>query len=111
MQANKKKLIILLGVIVVVAVIIIAAASQSKKSTTPNGGTSKQVQTSMPAATTSPEEVAPSVDVTKMATATAEIVKTSSQVASGTSLITKDNKVITPEGTPVKLNVMPSSSE
>lgn len=109
MQTSKKKIFILLGVIVVIVIIIIVAASQSKKVQTPKGY--EQAKTQIPAATTTPEEVAPSKDVIEMATATPEILKDAVQIAPGTSLITKDDQVITPEGTPVKLNVMPSSAE
>lgn len=107
MQANKKKLFILLGIIAIIVIVIIVAISQSKKIQKPGGGGN----VTMPTATTSPEEVAPSKDVIEMATATAEILKDAIQIASGTSLITKDDVVITPEGAPVKLNVMPSSAE
>lgn len=109
MQTNKNKMFILLGVIAVVVIIIIVAASQGKKTqtsvapTTPNRAEST--------ATTSEEELAPSKDVVSLATATPEIIMESITVATGTSLITKDNRVVTPEGTPVKLNVMPSSAE
>lgn len=107
MQANKKKLFILLGIIAIIVIVIIVAISQSKK-IQKSGGAGK---VTMPTATTSPEEIAPSKDVIEMATATPEIFEDAIQIASGTSLITKDNVVITPEGAPVKLNVMPSSVE
>lgn len=109
MQKNKK-LFILLGVVAVVAIIAIVAASQSKKTATPVAENETQTQAT-DRATTSPDEIAPSKDVVTMATATPEILKDAVNVAQGTSLITKDNKVVTPEGTPVKLNVMPSSAE
>jgi len=105
MQVDKKKLYILLGVIAVIIVVIVAAIQ------------TKKVQNSQPVTiptvtqATSTEEVAPSKNAVDTATVTPEVLKESVAVASGTSLITKDNKVVTAEGTPVKLNVMPSSNE
>ncbi len=110
MQTNKKKVFILLGVIAVVLIIIIVAISQSKKIQLPNGGVTTPTREATNA-TTSAEEIAPSKDVVSLATATPEIIASSVSVATGTSLVTKDNKVVTPEGAPVKLNVMPSSAE
>jgi len=97
MQVDKKKLYILLGVIAVIIVVIVAAIQ------------TKKVQNSQPVTiptvtqATSTEEVAPSKNAVDTATVTPEVLKESVAVASGTSLITKDNKVVTAEGTPVKL--------
>ena len=110
MQTNNKKMFILLGVIAVVVIIIIVAATQSKKATSPVGETNTNNRPAT-TATTSAEEIVPSKDVTSLATATPEIIASSVAVAVGTSLVTKDNKVVTPEGAPVKLNVMPSSAD
>lgn len=110
MQTNKNKMFILLGVIAVVVIIIIVAASQSKKTQEPTGETNTPGRAES-TATTSMEEIVPSKDVVSLATATPEIIASSVSIATGTSLVTKDNKVVTPEGTPVKLNVMPSSSD
>ncbi len=109
MQTNKKKMFILLGVIAVVVIIIIVAASQSKKTQTASTPTTPNRTEAT--ATTSQEELAPSKDVVSLATATPEVIQAAITVATGTSLITKDNRVVTPEGAPVKLNVMPSSAE
>ncbi|MEI6529785.1 MAG: cupredoxin domain-containing protein [Candidatus Falkowbacteria bacterium] len=111
MQTNNKKMFILLGVIAVVVIIIIVAATQSKKTQSPIVETNTNNNRPATSATTSAEEIAPSKDVTPSATATPEIIASSVSVAVGTSLITKDNKVVTPEGAPVKLNVMPSSAD
>lgn len=114
MQTNKKKIFILLGVIAVIAIIIIVAVSQGKQTNqTANDVNNQAAQTQATNATATPatNEVAPSKSAVAMATVTPEIISTAVQIAPGASLITKDNKVITPEGTPVKLNVLPSSSE
>lgn len=105
MQTNKKKLFLLLGAIAIIALVIIVAASQSRKL--------KQAgpDTVMPSVTPSADEVAPSKGAIEMASVTPEVIMESVAIASGTSLITKDEIVITPEGAPVKLNVMPSSIE
>jgi len=109
MQANKKKILIALGIILVIAVIVLAAI-QSKKSGPSAGTVNTPTQAENPA-TSTPDEVAPSKNVVDTATVTPEIMAAAVQVASGTNLITKDNKVVTEAGTPVKLNVLPSSSE
>lgn len=109
MQANKKNILIALGVVLVIAVIVVAAI-QSKKSGPSVGTVQTPTQAENPA-TSTPDEVAPSKSVVNAATATPEIMATAVQVAPGANLITKDNKVVTEAGTPVKLNVMPSSSE
>lgn len=105
MQTNKKKLFLLFGAIAIIALVIIVAASQSRKlkQTGPD--------TVMPSVTPSADEVAPSKNAIEMASVTPEVIMESVAIASGTSLITKDEIVITPEGAPVKLNVMPSSIE
>lgn len=105
MQTNKKKLFLLFGAIAIIALVIIVAASQSRKL--------KQAgpDTVMPSVTPSADEVAPSKNAIEMASVTPEVIMESVAIASGTSLITKDEIVITPEGAPVKLNVMPSSIE
>lgn len=105
MQTNKKKLFLLLGAIAIIALVIIVAASQSRKlkQAGPN--------TVMPSVTPPADEVAPSKGAIEMASVTPEVIKESVAIASGTSLITKDEIVITPEGAPVKLNVMPSSAD
>lgn len=105
MQTNKKKLFLLLGAIAIIALVVIVAASQSRKISQPGS------ETAMPGVTPSAEEVAPSKNAIDMATVTPEIIQEAVQMASGTSLVTKDEVVITPEGTPVKLNVMPSSAD
>lgn len=109
MQANKKKILIALGVVLVIAVIALAAL-QSQKSGSPVGTVETPTQAENPA-TSTPDEVAPSKNVVDMATATPEIMATAVQVAPGTNLVTKENIVVTETGAPVKLNVMPSSSE
>ena len=109
MQEDKKKLFILLGGIAVVIVVIIAALQI--KGTQNSAGVSN-TSTKVEVATSSPEEVAPSKSATNnVATVTPEVLKESVQIASGTSLVTKDNQVVTAVGAPVKLNVMPSSVE
>lgn len=108
MQPKSKKILIALGIVLVIAVVVVAAI-QSKK-----GGSLKPVETSTQAenpATSTPDEVAPSKNVVDTATVTPEIMETAVQIASGTNLITEDNRVVTEVGTPVKLNVLPSSSE
>lgn len=109
MQANKKNILIALGVVLVIAVIVVAAL-QSKKGGSSVGTVKTPTKVENPA-TSTPDEVAPSKNVVDTATATTEIMKTAVQVAPGASLVTKNNVVVTEAGAPVKLNVMPSSSE
>lgn len=107
MLLDKKKIFILLGVLIVAAVVIFAfIQSKNNQGPAPIAG---QVQV-IDIATTS-DEVAPSKNAIDMEAVAPEIVQEAVQIAPGTSLVTKDNIVITQEGTPVKLNVMPSSSE
>lgn len=109
-QKSKKKLFIILGIIILV-VVIIAVAMQMKKSGKIGPESVIPEKESGPIATTSPDEVAPSKSVVSQAPVTPEVLKEATVMATGTSLITKDNKVVTPTGAPVKLNVMPSSQE
>lgn len=107
MLLDKKKIFILLGVLIVVAVVIFAfIQSKNNQGPAPIAGQVQVIDT----ATTS-DEVAPSKNAIDMEAVAPEIVQEAVQIAPGTSLVTKDNIVITQEGTPVKLNVMPSSSE
>jgi plastocyanin len=107
MQANKKNILIVIGVVVVIAVVVIAAI-QTKKVGLSTSTVKTPTQTVNPA-TTTPDEIAPSKNVVSTATVTPEVLQAAVQIASGTDLITKDNQVVTPQGVPVKLNVLPSS--
>ncbi|MHB8903765.1 MAG: cupredoxin domain-containing protein [Patescibacteria group bacterium] len=107
-NSKRTKLLILLGVIVVIVIIIFAVSQKGKNLINP--ATKIPETTNNNPATTSPEEIAPSKSVVTLATATPEIIKTATSTAFGTSLVTKDNKVITPTGAPVKLNVMPGNA-
>lgn len=108
-KSNKTKLLILLGVVVVIVIIIFAVSQKGKNIINP--ATKIPETTNNNPATTTPEEIAPSKSVVTLATATPEIIKAATSTAYGTSLVTADNKVITPTGAPVKLNVMPSSAD
>lgn len=110
-KQTKKKLFIILGILVV-AIIVVAVAMQANKGIKVNNQDAviPQKETG-PVATTSPDEIAPSKSVVSQAPTTPEVLKEATAVATGTSLITKENKVVTPTGAPVKLNVMPSSQE
>jgi uncharacterized cupredoxin-like copper-binding protein len=109
-NSNKNKLFILLGILVVLVIIIIVAVSKKGAGVISPVNQIPETTNNNPA-TTTPEEIAPSKSVVSLATATPEIIKTATSTAVGTSLITKDNKVITPAGTPVKLNVMPGNAD
>lgn len=105
-QNSNLKVYILLGVLVLVVIALVVALTLWKKSdgTTPGSRTTIPERT----ATTSESEVAPSKDVIDVATATPEVLEKATSSAMGTSKVTEDNVVITDEGAPVKLNVMPS---
>lgn len=108
MPLDKKKIFIVIGILIVAAVIIFAfIQSKNNQEAAPVAGQIQSIET----ATSSVEEIAPSKNSIEMEAVTPEIVQEAVQIAPGTSLVTKDNIVITQEGTPVKLNVMPSSSE
>jgi uncharacterized cupredoxin-like copper-binding protein len=108
-KKSNKKLFIILGVLVL-AIVIVIIVVQSKNGNLGNPEAKiPEKEANVPTATTSPEEVAPSKSVVSLATVTPETMETATSVANGTSLVTEDNKVVTPAGTPVKLNVMPSS--
>jgi uncharacterized cupredoxin-like copper-binding protein len=110
-KQTKKKLFIILGILVV-AIIVVAVAMQANKGIKINNQDAVIPQKENgPVATTSADEIAPSKSVVSQAPVTPEILKEATVIATGTSLITKDNKVVTPAGAPVKLNVMPSSQE
>lgn len=110
-KMSKNKLFILLGVAVVAILIIVVAINQGQKNGTGTNEGQAPTTTQNPTATTSAEEVAPSKSVTPQATATPEVLQAAKAMATGTSLITKSNIVVTPQGAPVKLNVMPSSQD
>jgi uncharacterized cupredoxin-like copper-binding protein len=101
MENKSKKLFILLGVVAVIVIIIIAAAYQGKKQagntdTTTNTNTnvpSEQTATETPVATSDYSK-----DLTPVEVAT---IKEAVVAAPGANPITKDNKVVTPEGKPV----------
>lgn len=109
MPLDKKKIFIAIGVLVAIAAIVFAfMQSKNMGITTPP----EQNQIEAITATTSEDEVAPSKNAIEMTeNVTPEIIQEAVQIAPGTSLVTKDNVVITPEGAPVKLNVMPASPE
>ena len=112
-NVNKKKSLVLLGVLLVIVIIVIAAILMTNKGGNLAVNTASKIPpiTNNNPATTTPEEIAPSKSVVTLATETPQIIKESAAVAVGSSLVTKDNKVITPTGAPVKLNVIASSPE
>lgn len=101
----------MLGVLAVIVIIIIVAVSSKKVGMIVNPEAVIPELTKNVATTTAPGEIVPSKSVVTLATSTPEIIKESAPVAYGSSLVTKDNKVITPQGTPVKLNVSPASPD
>lgn len=107
---NKNKVFILLGILVVIVIIVIVAVSKKGTGIISPANKIPETTKSNPA-TTTPDEIAPSKSVVTLATATPEVIKTATSTAFGTSLVTKDNKVITPTGAPVKLNVMPGNAD
>lgn len=110
LKVDRNKILIFLGAAVVVILVVIIALDQRQKigADKNNQGTEALVPVQN-LTTTSPEELAVSKSVIPLATATPETVKTAQAVASGASLVTASNVVITPQGTPVKLNVAPAS--
>lgn len=108
MEKNNKKILALTGILLIIVLIVVIVVYRDNKQATVSTGE----QTVMPGQEeTAPEEIAPSKSIIPTTGITPEIVKESKQIAVGASLVTKDNVVITPEGAPVKLNVMPASSE
>ncbi len=112
MDDKSKKMWILLGVLAVIVIIIIVAALQGKKSSqtagTPAGtgqtaGTEQPTGTSTPTGTTTPVQQADANKVYDLKGATA--------VVPGASLVTKDQKVVTPEGKAVKNDAIPNTPE
>lgn len=108
---NKNRLYILLGILVVIVIVIIAIVASKKGTSIITPPVKVPETTNNNPATTTPEEIAPSKSVVTLATATPEVIQGAASVAVGTSLVTKDNKVITPTGAPVKLNVMPGNAD
>ncbi len=105
-QNNNSKIYILLGVLVLVVIALIVVLMLWKK----DSGVTPGSRVTIPerTATTSESEVAPSKDVIDVATVTPEVLEKATSSAAGTNRVTEDNIVITEEGAPVKLNVMPS---
>lgn len=110
MPQNKKKMMIILGAIILIVIIAVIILVQKGGKDALNLGGNEPIET-IPTATTSPEEVAPSKDAVQTETASPEEVAAAKPIAVGTSLITKDNVVVSAAGTPVKLNVMPASQD
>jgi len=111
MPNNKKKLWILLGALVVIVIIIIVVTSQSKKTTSPtstNEPTGTEQTGTTPGATT-PEGKATGTVETKVEAPVD--LKTARVEIPGASLVTKDNRVVTPEGKVAKNDVIPASAE
>ncbi len=109
-NSNKNKLFILLGILVVIVIIIIVVVSKKGTGVISPASNIPETTNTNPATTTS-DEIAPSKSVVTLTTSTPEVIKTATATAIGTSLVTKDNKVITPAGVPVKLNVMPGNAD
>ncbi|MFA6995620.1 MAG: cupredoxin domain-containing protein [Patescibacteria group bacterium] len=110
LKVDRNKILIVLGAVVLVVLVVLLALDQRQKigagKNNQGSGASVPVQS---LTTASPEELAVSKGVIPLATATPETLKTAQAVASGASLITASNIVVTPQGTPVKLNVAPAS--
>lgn len=109
-KIDRNKIFILLGAMILLVLVVLVALDQRQKigAGKNNQGTEALVPIQN-LTTTSPEELAPSKSVMPLATATPETLKTAQAIASGASLITKSNVVVTPQGIPVKLNVAPAS--
>ncbi|MFA5023490.1 MAG: cupredoxin domain-containing protein [Patescibacteria group bacterium] len=110
MPNNKSKLWILLGVLVVIVIIIIVAASQGKKKVDsgPNGE-------SMPAGTEQTGNT-PETGNTPSTTGTGTVeevvdMRNAAVQIPGASLVTSDNKVVTPEGKVAKNDAIPASQD
>lgn len=112
MPNNKSKLWVLLGVLVVIVIIIIVAVGQGKKKTGSNAPTGAENQPAAGEQTPgSPEAGAPNAagnnevaeQVVDMTNATVQIP--------GASMVTTDNKVVTPEGKVAKNDAIPASPE
>lgn len=109
-KIDRNKIFILLGAMILLVLVVLVALDQRQKigAGKNNQGTEALVPIQN-LTTTSPEELALSKSVMPLATATPETLKTAQAIASGASLITKSNVVVTPQGIPVKLNVAPAS--
>jgi len=102
MENKPKKLWVLLGIIVVIVIIIIVAASQGKKQGTAPTGENAPAGTEQTPGTTG-QGTTTQDQVVDMRGAKAEIP--------GANPITKDNKVVTPEGKQTKTDVIPMSAD
>jgi len=109
--SNKNMLFVIIAIVAVILIAIVVILLKGGSNVTgPTSDNIPEITNNNPA-TTSPDEIAPSVSVVTLTTSTPEVIEASVSVATGTSLVTKENKVITAEGTPVKLNVMPASPD
>lgn len=115
MPINKKKLWISSGVLVVIIIIIIIAVAQSKKTTqTPtdnNTVKTEQNTTNIPEAPKNAGTVTvASVAIPSVGTVVSNTsLKDAQVVVPGANLVTKDNKVVTPEGKVVDNTAIPNS--
>ena len=115
MPANKKKLFILLGILAVIVIIIIVAASQGTKKTTTTGSAPKANTPAGTEQTANTPGETPATNGANTATGTPvdQVVDmTNARVEiPGASMISKENKVVTPEGKVAKNDVIPASAE
>ncbi|KKT13608.1 MAG: hypothetical protein UV95_C0001G0145 [Candidatus Falkowbacteria bacterium GW2011_GWF2_43_32] len=109
MENSAKKIWIILGIVVLVALIVAIAVLQGKQAANKDGRPAETIQ---PAAQQNANgEVAPSKSVVSEEVVDMETLQEARPLAVGSSPITEDNIVVTSEGAPVKLNVMPSSPD
>ncbi len=109
---TKNKIILLIGAIIIIVLVVLVALNQRNKIRARNNKIlAPIISSSAPSSTLSPGELAPSKSVTPTKTVTAPVLEQAREAATGTSLITPNNIVVTPQGAPVKLNVMPAAAD
>jgi len=109
----KLKIIIVLGIIVIIVLVIfiLLQKQQNIRSKTINSQQSVNSNSQIQNQQQSKGKLGPSLSAISNKKVAIQEVKTAQAVATGSSLVTSNNIVVTPQGTPVKLNVVPASSQ
>ncbi len=112
-NALKYKIFIFLGIIIVIILVVVIALDQRQRLLNRNNGPVHAPVLINQGSTNklNSGELAPSVSVTPVATVSPQVLKKTRSIATGTSLVTPNNIVVTPQGVPVKLNVVPAAAD
>lgn len=116
MDAKSKKMLVLLGVIAVIAIIIIVAVATGKKTANQPGNNniatpSENTQGTDQTASGTAQTVASGTPVQQADVNKLYDLKGAKVEIPGASLVTADNKVVTPEGKAVKNDAIPNTPE